>query len=142
LERSEGAQRGREAPKFNPASFATSLAISLLLTGAILFGMPRVVPALDFEGSAGMMVAVPTWFVGGFLVGLIAPPGSLVELVCAVLFVAAPTAFLLFEGQTVKTMPAVLYAVLALVGLLFAVIGAHLGERWQRGAGARPSPRS
>jgi hypothetical protein len=98
----------------------------------VLFGLPRVILALDFEGSAGMLVGVPTWFVVGLLVGLIAPSGSLMELALATVFVVAPTAFVLFRDQTVKTMPAVLYAVMGVIGVLFAVIGAHLGERAQR----------
>jgi hypothetical protein len=130
-----------EQAKFNPTWFAISLAIGLLLTASVVFGIPKIVPALDFEGSAGMLVAVATWFAGGLLVGLIAPTGSLIEVLVAVLFIAAPTAFLLFEGQTVKTMPAVLYAVLAAVGLVFAVIGAHLGERLQQGGTPVPKRR-
>src|SRR5262245_13951811 len=94
--------------QFNPSLFASSLGISLLLSGAVLFGIPEVAPVFDFEGSAGMMVAVPTWFVAGLLVGLVAPRGGWLELVLSTAFVAAPTAFLLFEDQTVKTMPAVL----------------------------------
>lgn len=126
---------------FNPSWFAISLGIGLLLTGAVVFGVPRVVLALDFEGSAGMLVGVPTWFVVGLLVGLIAPAGSLLELAIATLFVAAPTALVLFKEQTVKTMPAVLYGVMAVVGVLFAVIGAHLGERAQRAPSRGPAPR-
>jgi hypothetical protein len=98
-----------------------------------------------------MLVAIPTWFVGGLLVGLLAPLrawlgwGGWLELVLAMLLVATATSFLLFEGQTVKTMPAVLYGALAFVGLLFAVIGAHFGQRMQAGAPrpaarAKPSP--
>jgi hypothetical protein len=128
-------ESGRSRPTqraFNPSWFAISLAIGLLLTGAVVFGLPRVILALDFEGSAGMLVGVPTWFVVGLLVGLIAPSGSLMELALATVFVVAPTAFVLFRDQTVKTMPAVLYAVMGVIGVLFAVIGAHLGERAQR----------
>ncbi|HEX2880679.1 MAG TPA: hypothetical protein VHO25_14200 [Polyangiaceae bacterium] len=133
LERVDAATRGRPAQRaFNPLWFAISLGIGLLLTAAVVFGVPQVIPALDFEGSAGMLVGVPTWFVAGWLVGLIAPAGSLTEAAIAILFVASPTAFILFKEQTVKTMPAVLYGVMALVGVLFAVIGTHLGERAQR----------
>lgn len=140
LARLDAPARAHQAQRtFNPSWFAISLAIGLLLTGAVVFGLPRVILAFDFEGSAGMLVGVPTWFVVGLLVGLIAPRGSLVELTLATVFVVAPTAFVLFRDQTVKTMPAVLYGVMGVIGVLFAVIGAHLGERRQH-APSRGTP--
>jgi RsiW-degrading membrane proteinase PrsW (M82 family) len=96
-------------------------------------GLPMVVPALDFEGSAGMMISIPVWFVGGMLTGLISPGKTFVEPVVAVFLVAIPTAFLLFRSQTVKTMPWWMYALMSALGVLFTLIGAYLGERIQMG---------
>jgi uncharacterized paraquat-inducible protein A len=111
--------------------FAIAMGVMIVLTGAIVIGLPAVIPALDFEGSAGMVVAIPVWFAGGLLVGLISPGRTFVEPAMAVLLVAAPTAFILYGGQTVRTMPAFMYALFSALGVLFALIGAYAGERLQ-----------
>src|SRR5687767_11935244 len=68
--------------------FAVSLAIMAVMTAALVMGLPMVVPLLDFEGSAGMLVAIPTWFLGGLLIGLVSPDRTFVEPVAAVFLVA------------------------------------------------------
>jgi hypothetical protein len=118
---------------FSVAWFGIAIGIMAVLTAAIVAGLPSVVPAFDFEGGAGMMVAIPVWFAGGLLVGLISPGRTFVEPVAAAFLVALPTAFLLHAGQTVKTMPAFMYILLSALGLLFALIGAYAGERIQMG---------
>src|SRR3982075_3055841 len=42
-----------------------------VLTAALVFGLPMVLPMLDFEGQNGMLVCIPVWFLGGVLVGVI-----------------------------------------------------------------------
>lgn len=122
-----------EQRAFSAVWFGVSLVILAVLTAAVVVGLPSVVPVFDFEGAAGMLVAIPVWFVGGVLVGLISPSGTFIEPVVATFLVASPTAYFLHAGQTVKTMPAFLYVLLAAVGLLFALIGAYAGERIQTG---------
>ncbi len=56
----------------------------------------------------------------------------------AVFLVALPTAFLLYGGQTVKTMPAFMYALMSFLGVVFTLIGSYIGERIQMG----PPPKS
>lgn len=119
---------------FDLVWFLIAIVIMVVLTGAIVIGLPRVVPVLDFEGSAGMLVAIPVWFTGGLLVGLISPGRTFVEPVAAVFLVALPTAFLLHQGQTVKTMPAFMYVLFAALGVLFTLVGAYAGERLQLGS--------
>ncbi len=126
-------QSGFEQQTFNVAWFGIAIGIMAALTGGIVLGLPAIIPAFDFEGSAGMMVAIPVWFLGGLLVGLISPGRTFVEPVAAVFLVALPTAFILHEGQTVKTMPAFMYVLLSALGLLFTLIGAYAGERIQTG---------
>jgi hypothetical protein len=118
---------------FSVAWCGISLGVVGILTAAVVIGLPMVVPLFDFEGSAGMMLAIPVWFVSGMLVGLISPGRTVVEPVIATFLVAMPTAFLLFSGQTVKTMPAFMYVLLSALGVLFAMIGSHAGERIQVG---------
>jgi hypothetical protein len=123
---------------FSGAWCGISLGVVGILTAAVVVGLPMVVPAFDFEGSAGMMLAIPVWFVSGLLVGLISPGRTVLEPVIATFLVAMPTAFLLFTGQTVKMMPAFMYVLMSALGVLFSLIGSYLGERIQMG----PTPSS
>lgn len=128
---SHGAASPARQTAFDVTWFGIAIGVMVVLTGAIVVGLPAVVPALDFEGSAGMMVAIPVWFVGGLLVGLISPGRTFIEPVLAVFLVALPTAFVLYSEQTVKTMPAFMYVLFSSLGLLFTLIGSYVGERLQ-----------
>jgi hypothetical protein len=61
------------------------------------------------------------------------------EPVVATFLVAMPTAFVLFENQTVKTMPAFMYVLMSALGVMFTLIGAYIGERIQLGPPPKPS---
>jgi hypothetical protein len=128
----------RSGGGFSPLWGGVALLVQVVLTAAIVVGLPMVVPALDFEGRYGMMVAMPVWFVGGILLGMISPGKRVVEPILATLIVAGPTVWHLVRTQTVRTMPFFMYVILALVGVMFTLIGAHLGERIQMG----PAPKS
>jgi hypothetical protein len=104
-----------------------------VLTAALIFGLPMVLPMLDFEGQNGMLVCVPVWFLGGLLVGMISPGRTFIEPAVASLLVAIPTTFLLIQSQTVRTMPLFLYLIFAAIGILLTLIGAYIGERIQLG---------
>lgn len=139
LARHDELERRYQQEGFSLGWFVVSLVIMTVLTAAIVMGLPMVVPALDFEGSAGMIVAIPVWFAGGVLVGLISPGRTFIEPVVATFLIAIPTAFLLFRGQTVKTMPAFMYILMSALGVLFTLIGSYLGERVQMGPPPKPS---
>ncbi len=110
-----------------------AFAVQAVLTGAIIFGVPMIIRTIDFEGSYGMALCIPVWFLGGLLVGMISPGRTFLEPVIGSLLVAIPTTILLHHGQTVRTMPVFLYVVLACMGVLFTLIGAYVGERIQLG---------
>jgi hypothetical protein len=129
-------ERALEARRQNRFSFSwllVSLLITALLTAAVIVGLPLVAHVLDFEGSAGMLVAIPVWFTSGMLVGLISPGRTFVEPACAAALVAVPTVLLLLRSETVKTMPLFLYLLFAALGVFFAWIGSVTGERVQMG---------
>src|SRR5687767_4017713 len=138
LNRQEELERRYQQEGFSMAWFAISIGIMSVLTAALVMGLPEVVPAFDFEGAAGMLVAIPVWFLGGMLVGLISPGKTFVEPMVAVFLVALPTAFLLFVNQTVKTMPAFMYVLMSALGVLFTLIGSYIGERIQMGPPPKP----
>lgn len=133
LSRQEELERRYQQEGFSVSWFMISIAIMGILTASLVVGLPMVVPALDFEGYAGMLVAIPVWFLGGLLIGLISPGKTFVEPVAAVFLIAIPTAFLLVRGQTVKTMPSFMYVLMSAVGILFTLIGSYIGERIQMG---------
>src|SRR4029079_17264350 len=116
LSRQEELERRYQQEGFSLLWFIISMVIMGVLTAAIVMGLPMVVPAFDFEGSAGMLVAIPVWFVGGLLVGLISPGKTFIEPVVASFLVAIPTAFLLFRSQTAKTMPSWMYVLMSALG--------------------------
>ncbi len=118
---------------FSMTWFGIAIGVMVVMTGAIVLGLPKVIPLFDFEGYAGMMMAIPVWCIGGGLVGLISPGRTFMEPVSAAFLTAIPTAFILFQGQTVKVMPVFMYVLFSALGLLFTLVGAYVGERIQLG---------
>jgi len=120
---------------------AIALGVQSVLTAAIIIALPQALASLDFEGYYGMSLSIPVWCVGGMLVGLISPGKTFVEPVVAALIVALPTVFYLYNGlfgtlgpgQTVRTMPMFMYIIMALIGVLFTLVGSYVGERIQMG---------
>jgi hypothetical protein len=110
-----------------------------VLTAALVFGLPMVVPLLDFEGQNGMLICIPVWFLGGLLVGMISPGRTFIEPAVAALLVAIPSTFLLIQSQTVRIMPLFLYLIFAAIGILLTLIGAYAGERIQVGPPPKPA---
>ncbi len=140
-----------EARRYQQEGFSVgwagaAITVQAVLTGAILVALPRAVSALDFEGYYGMSLVIPLWFLGGLLVGLVSPGKTFIEPVIAALFVALPTIFFLYNGifgalgpgQTVRTMPIFMYVIMALIGVMFTLVGSYVGERIQMG----PAPKS
>jgi hypothetical protein len=116
-----------------------ALLVQAVLTAALVVGLPMVVSSLDFEGSNGMIVAIPVWFLGGMLLGMISPGKTFIEPVVASFLVAIPTVFYLARGQTVRTMPLFMYVIMAAIGVLFTLIGSYIGERIQMGPPPKPA---
>jgi len=132
--RSGDERKGRyQQEGFSVLWMLIAILVQSVLTAALVVGLPMVVGALDFEGSAGMTVAIPVWFVGGMLLGMISPGKTFMEPVVASLMVAIPTVFYLAHSQTVRTMPLFMYVIMAAIGVLFTLIGSYLGERIQMG---------
>jgi hypothetical protein len=116
-----------------------AIAVQGVLTAALVFGLPMVIPALDFEGGNGMAVCLPVWFTGGLLVGMISPGRTFIEPMVASFMVAIPSTLLLVQSQTVRLMPTFLYVIFAAIGILMSLIGAYIGERIQLGPPPKPA---
>jgi hypothetical protein len=131
--REEELERRYQQEGFSPLWMIIAIVVQAVLTGALVIGLPMVIPALDFEGGNGMLVAIPVWFLGGLLVGLISPGKTFTEPVVASFFVAMPTVFYLVRSETVRTLPTFMYIIMATIGVLFTLIGSYIGERIQMG---------
>ncbi|HVY45143.1 MAG TPA: hypothetical protein VHB21_04650 [Minicystis sp.] len=135
VSRSPSAERQRRYQQegFSLVWMLIALLVQAVLTAALVIGLPMVVGSLDFEGSNGMVVSIPVWFVGGMLLGMISPGKTFIEPVVASFLVAIPTVFYLVRTQTVRTMPLFMYIIMAGIGVMFTLIGAYIGERIQMG---------
>jgi hypothetical protein len=131
--REEELERRYQQEGFSLQWMMIAIVVQAVLTGALVIGLPMVIPALDFEGGNGMLVTIPVWFVGGLLVGLISPGKTFTEPVVASFFVAMPTCFYLVRSETVRTLPGFMYIIMGIIGVLFTLIGAYIGERIQMG---------
>ncbi len=131
--REEELERRYQQEGFSLIWMLIAIVIQGVLTGALVIGLPMVISALDFEGGSGMLVAIPVWFLGGLLTGLISPGRTFTEPVVASFLVALPTVFFLIRTETVRTLPVFMYVIMALIGVLFTLVGSYLGERIQMG---------
>lgn len=139
-------ERRYQQEGFSVVWAAIALGVQAVLTAAIIIALPGAVSLVDFEGYYGMSLTIPVWFAGGVLVGLISPGKTFVEPVVATIIVALPTVFYLFNGffgmlgygQTVRTMPLFMYLIMALIGVMFSLVGSYVGERIQMG----PAPKA
>jgi hypothetical protein len=140
-------ERRYQQEGFSVGWLAIALGVQAVLTAAIVVALPSAVASLDFEGYYGMTLVIPVWFVGGLLVGLISPGKTFVEPVVAALIVAMPTIFYLYNGlfgllghgQTVRTMPIFMYVIMAIIGVMFSLVGSYVGERIQLGPPPEPT---
>jgi hypothetical protein len=137
--KASAAQRAHQQQGFSFVWCGAALVVLGVLTAALVIGLPMVISALDFEGSSGMLISIPVWFVGGLLIGMISPGRTFIEPVIAALFVAIPTVGYLATTQTVKTMPLFMYIIMAAIGVMFTLIGSYLGERIQMGPAPKPA---
>jgi hypothetical protein len=124
---------------FSPLWCVIALVVQAVLTAAIVVGLPMVIVNVDFEGYYGMIVAIPVWFLGGLLLGMISPGKTFIEPVVASFLVAIPATFYLKNTETVRTMPLFMYLLLAAIGVMFSLIGTYLGERIQMGPAPKPA---
>jgi hypothetical protein len=137
--RGEDPKKRYQQDGFSPLWCLIALVVQAVLTAAIVIGLPMVVPSFDFEGYYGMIVAIPVWFVGGLLLGMISPGKTFIEPTVASFLVAIPATFYLKNTETVRTMPLFMYLLLATIGVLFSLIGTYLGERIQMGPVPKPA---
>ena len=96
----------------------------------ILVGAPFVISSFDPQGLPGLLISVAVWFVGGIIVGAISPGKTFVEPAIGALIAVIPTISYLALTTPDGFQPTLLaYIVTALLGVMFALFGAFLGEK-------------
>jgi hypothetical protein len=121
------------------------------LIGAALFGglqsvilglLPRLIGSFDPQGLPGLMLSVPIFFLGGIALGIISPGKTFIEPAVGAMIATIPTLAMVAIRTPEGFEPTLLaYIVCAIMGVMTALFGAFVGEKWQMGSG-RPQPKS
>ena len=113
----------------------TAFGIYMGMQALILALLPRVITTFDPQGMSGLLISVGVWFVGGIAVGIVSPGKTFVEPAVGALLAALPTiSYLALITPAGFQPPMLAYIVLALLGVMIALLGAFVGERLQMGS--------
>jgi uncharacterized membrane protein YhdT len=105
----------------------------------ILVILPFVISSYDPQGLPGLWISVAVWFVGGIVVGMVSPGKTFIEPAAGASLAVIPTAAYLALTTPDGFQPSLLaYVVTALLGVMFALFGAFVGEKMQMSS-SRPS---
>lgn len=111
-----------------------SAAVFLAAQLVILVGLPFVIPTYDPQGLAGLLISVGIFLVGGIGVGMVSPGKTFIEPAVGALIAVIPTASYLAISTPEGFQPTLLaYIVAGLLGVMFALFGAFLGEKLTMG---------
>ena len=110
----------------------------VVLQGIVLAALPRVIPAFDPQGMAGLMVSIGVAFVGGIVVAWLSPGKTFIEVPVGAMIAAIPTLGYISFTTPEGFQPTLLaYIVCAMMGVMISLIGAFLGERLEMAVGRR-----
>jgi DNA-directed RNA polymerase subunit RPC12/RpoP len=115
-----------------------------VLQALILGLVPKIIGSFDPQGLPGLMLSVPVFFVGGIALGIISPGKTFVEPAVGAMIAAIPTLGIV-SLRTPEGFDATLlaYIVCAIMGVMTALFGAFVGEKWQMStAKSHPKPKS
>jgi len=111
-----------------------SAVVFLAAQVVILVGLPYVIATYDPQGLAGLLISVGIFLVGGVVVGMVSPGKTFVEPAVGALIAVVPTASYLALTTPEGFQPTLLaYIVAGLLGVMFALFGAFLGEKLSMG---------
>jgi hypothetical protein len=103
------------------------------LQGLILGVLPKIIGAFDPQGLGGLMLSVPIFFAGGIGLGMLSPGKTFVEPAAGAMIATVPTLAIVSlrtpPGAFEPTLLA--YVVCAAMGVMTALFGAFVGEKWQ-----------
>jgi hypothetical protein len=105
------------------------------LQGLILGLLPRLIGSFDPQGLPGLLLSVLIFFVGGIALGIVSPGKTFIEPAVGAMISAIPTLGIVSMRTPDGFEPTLLaYIVCAIMGVMTALFGAFVGEKWQMGA--------
>lgn len=108
--------------------------INVVLQAIVLVLLPAVLSDVyDPQGTPGMLLSAAIWFVGGIITGLLSPGRTFYEPAVGAFMASIPTVAWLIHIDELYDIPAPLYVIGGLVGVMVTLFGALLGERIQMG---------
>ena len=106
----------------------------------ILVLLPHVISVFDPQGLPGLLISVGVWFCGGIAVGVWSPGKTFVEPAVGALIAVVPTISYLAWTTPEGFQPTLLaYIITALLGVMFSLFGAFLGEKIQMHSSRGPA---
>jgi hypothetical protein len=110
-------------------------AVYLVAQTVILVILPFVISTFDPQGLPGLLISVVVWFCGGIIVGFMSPGKTFVEPAVGALIAVIPTVTYIALTTPDGFQPSLLaYIVTAMLGVMFSLFGAFLGEKMQMGS--------
>ena len=112
------------------------------LQGLVLGLVPQLIGSFDPQGLQGLMLSVPIFFVGGIALGIVSPGKTFVEPAVGAMIASLPTMAVVSLRTPNGFEPTLLaYVVCAIMGVMTALFGAFVGEKWQMSS-AKSQPRT
>jgi uncharacterized membrane protein YhdT len=106
--------------------------VYLVAQTIILVGLPFIISSFDPQGLPGLLISVVVWFFGGIVVGFVSPGKTFIEPAIGALIAVIPTVSYLALTTPDGFQPTLLaYVVTALLGVMFSLFGAFIGEKLQ-----------
>ena len=116
--------------------------IFTVLQGLVLGLLPKAISSYDPQGLSGLMLSVPIFFIGGIVMGVLSPGKTFVEPAVGAMIAAIPTMGVVSIRTPDGFEPTLLaYIVCAIMGVMTALFGAFVGEKYQMTA-AKSAPKS
>lgn len=132
----EEAERRNQQHGFEVKWVIASFAIYFVCQAIALAVLPRVIPAYDPQGFAGLVISIVVWFFGGIIVGVVSPGRTFLEPAVGAFVAVVPTiAYLMWvtpgePGEGFE--PSMLaYIITGLLGTMISLFGAFIGEKVQ-----------
>ena len=120
----------QESFEWRWAGIACGIFLGLQVIALVV--LPLVIQTFDPQGLAGLGISVGIWFLGGIVMGVVSPGKTFLEPAVGAAIASLPTIAYQRAITPEGFEPSMLaYIVAGLLGIMFALFGAYIGERIQ-----------